>query len=103
VSQVIQRAREFGIRLALGIEPGRLWLQFTRGHLLTALAGVAIGLAVATQVARVLQSLLYGVGRNDAATFVAVAGAIIVVAALACIPSLFRLKRINPADCLRSL
>jgi len=103
VSQVIQRAREFGIRMALGIEPYRLWLHFSRTHLLTVLLGVGVGLAVSTQMVPVLQALLFGVQAKDVPTFALVAGAIMIVAALACIPSLFRLKRINPADCLRSL
>jgi predicted permease len=103
VAQVLQSSREFGIRMALGAEPRQLWLYFTRGHLLAALIGVAFGLVGATQVVRVLGSLLYGVDPHSAPTYAGVAVAIMVVAALACIPSLFRLKRINPADCLRSL
>ena len=103
VAQVLQSSREFGIRMALGAESGRLWRDFTRGHLLAALIGVAIGLVGATQVMRVLGSLLYGVDPRNAVTYAGVALTILVVAALACIPSLFRLKRINPADCLRSL
>ena len=103
VAQVLQSSREFGIRMALGAEPGRLWRYFARGHLVTALIGVAIGLVAASQVVRVLGALLYGVDPHGAATYLGVALAILLVAALACIPSLFRLKRINPADCLRSL
>jgi len=103
VAQVLQSSREFGIRMALGAESGRLWRDFTWGHLLAALVGVAIGLAGATQVARMLGSLLYGVDPHGPATYAAVALIILLVAVLACIPSLFRLKRINPADCLRSL
>ena len=103
VAQVLQSSREFGIRMALGAEPSQLWRHFTRGHLLTALIGVVLGLAGASQVARVLGSLLYGVDPHGAVTYAGVALTIWLVAALACIPSLFRLKRINPADCLRSL
>ncbi len=103
VAQVLQSSREFGIRMALGAEPGRLWVGFTRGHLLTALVGVALGLAGASQVVRVLGSLLYGVDPYSVATYAGVAAAILVVAVLACVPSLWRLRRINPADCLRSL
>lgn len=103
VAQVLQSSRDFGIRLALGAEPRRLWRDFTRGHLITALVGVALGLVGASQLVRVLQSLLYGVDPHSPATYAGVAGAILVVAVLACVPSLFRLRRINPADCLRSL
>lgn len=103
VAQVMQSAREFGIRLALGAEPWRLWLTFSRGHLITALVGVVIGVIGATQLVRVLEALLYGVNARDPFTYAAVALAILAVAVLACVPSLRRLKRINPSDCLRSL
>lgn len=103
VTQVMQSARDFGIRLALGGEPWRLWRRFARGHFVTALIGVIIGLAGATQVARVVGSLLFGVSSYGAETYATVAAAILAVAVLACVPSLFRLRRINPADCLRSL
>lgn len=103
VTQVLQSSRDFGIRMALGAEPGRLWRYFTRSHLVTALTGVALGLVGASQLVRVLQSLLYGVNPYHPATYAGVASAIVLVAVLACVPSLFRLRRINPADCLRSL
>jgi putative ABC transport system permease protein len=103
VAQVLQSSREFGIRMALGAEPRQLWQHFTRGHLAAALIGVAFGLVGATQVVRVLGSLLYGVNPHSVATYAGVALAILGVATLACVPSLFRLKKINPAECLRSL
>ena len=103
VAQVLQSSRDFGIRMALGAIPRQLWLHFTRGHLLAALIGVVFGLMGASQVVRVLGSLLYGVDPHSITAYSGVALAILVVAALACIPSLFRLRRINPADCLRSL
>ena len=103
VSQVLQRNREFGIRLALGIEPVRLWLRFIRGHLGLAAAGVLIGLVAAYAAMHTLKTLLYGVAERDPVTFASVAVLILFVSALANIPSFFRLRRINPAECLRSL
>ncbi|MCC6414776.1 MAG: FtsX-like permease family protein, partial [Opitutaceae bacterium] len=103
VTQVLQSSREFGIRMALGAEPRALWQTFAKGHLLTALIGVIIGIIGATQLVRVLEALLYGVNARDPFTYAGVALAILAVAALACLPSLRRLNRINPADCLRSL
>ena len=103
VAQILQRNREFGIRLALGIEPRRLWLRFVRGHLLTATVGVAVGLLAAAGAMRTLKTMLYGVQERDPLTFTVVALIILTVSFLACIPSLFRLQRIKPADCLRSL
>jgi putative ABC transport system permease protein len=103
VSQILQRNREFGIRMALGIAPQRLWVRFARHHLLVAAVGIGLGLAAAAAVSTILRSLLFGVQPHDVMTFTAVAAMILIVSALACIPSLFRLRRINPADCLRSL
>jgi predicted permease len=103
VSQILQSTREFGIRLALGGEPGALWRRFIAGHLRYALAGVVLGLVAAGQIARLLQALLFGVDCNNPATFAGVAVVIMAIAVVACVPSLFRLKRINPAECLRSL
>ncbi len=103
VTQVLQSSREFGIRMALGTEPQRLWVHFTCGHLLTTLIGVLIGLFGASQVARVFSPLLFGVDPYSVSTYAMVAFTILLVATLACIPSFFRLRRINPAKCLRSL
>ncbi len=103
IAQILQRQREFGIRLALGIDPFRLWVRYARGHILTTAIGVAIGLVGAAMVMHTLNSMLFGVKALDLATFAIVAGAIILISALASIPSLYRLRRIKPADCLRSL
>lgn len=103
VSQIAQRHREFGIRLALGIEARRLWLHFARAHVLTAGIGLAAGLLGAASAARWLGSLLFGVETNDPSTFAGVGALVFAVAVLACVPSFFRLRRVNPADCLRSL
>lgn len=99
VAQVVQRSREFGIRLALGIEPRALWQRFTRG----AGVGVVGGIIATFGVVRVVQTLLFGVSAHDPLIFLGVAILILVVSFLSCIPSFFRLRRINPADCLRSL
>jgi ABC-type antimicrobial peptide transport system permease subunit len=78
-------------------------MHFARGHVLTALVGLALGLIGAAALAQVLTALLFGVEAHDVATFVTVGAIIVVISAIACIPSLFRLQRVNPADCLRSL
>jgi predicted permease len=103
VSQIMQRNREFGIRLALGIEPSRLWLRFVRSHLAVVGGGIFLGLVAMMAVVPILEAILFGVKGRDPFTFGCVTLLILVVAALACIPSRFRLLRINPAQCLRSL
>ena len=103
VSQIWQLKREFGIRMALGIDPARLWSHFVCGHLLGVTAAVAMGLVAATGVVHVLRALLFGVNERDPITYIIAATVILFVSALACIPSYFQLRRVNPADCLRSL
>lgn len=103
VAQVLQSSRDFGIRLALGGEPGKLWAHFARGLLVHAAIGVALGAIATLGLVRVLASLLHGVSRYHVPTYLLAAVVILVVAFFACVPSLFRLKKINPADCLRSL
>lgn len=103
VTQVLQSSREFGIRMALGAEPTKLWWCFSRAHLLNTLIGVGLGIIGATQLMRVMESLLYGVDPYGVSTYVVVAILILGVAAFSCLPSLARLKRISPSDCLRSL
>ncbi|MDB6128210.1 MAG: permease, partial [Verrucomicrobia bacterium] len=103
VSQVLQRSREFGIRMALGIEPERLWARFARGYLLTTACGIALGVVAAVPAVRVLTTLMYGLNPYHPPTFALVAAGILAISALACLPSRFRLQKIHPADCLRSM
>jgi putative ABC transport system permease protein len=70
---VAQRTREFGVRMALGAEPGRLLrLVLGQGLRLTAFGG-AVGFAAALAAAPLLRSLLYGVSPSDPLTYALVA------------------------------
>ncbi|MDB6169756.1 MAG: permease [Verrucomicrobia bacterium] len=103
VAQILQRNREFGIRMALGIEPDRLWRHFVRGHLVVTLIGIGVGLALALVTTQALKRMLYRVDEHDPLVFASIAVVILVVSLAACIPSRFRLQRIKPSDCLRSV
>ena len=65
-------------------------------------AGIAIGLAGAFGVARLLGSLLVGVNAFDPFTVVAVVGALVCVAALACALPARRATAVSPTDALRN-
>jgi putative ABC transport system permease protein len=63
--------------------------------------GTAIGVAVAIVLARLMSSLLVGVGPTDAFTFVAVSIGALAVALLACYVPARRATRVDPLVALR--
>jgi putative ABC transport system permease protein len=98
---VAQRTRHIGIRMALGATPAQvmrdvLWY----GMRLTSL-GLALGLAGAVAVTRVLSSLLYGVKPTDPLTFLIISLSLAAVALLACYVPARRATRIDPMAALR--
>lgn len=96
-----QRTREFGVRLALGAARRDIVrLVVGEGMMLTAL-GVAIGVLVSLPLARLLQSLLFGVTTTDPLTFVTVAVVLILASALACCLPAHRALGADPAGALR--
>ena len=98
---VVQRRREFGIRLALGARASQVTGVVVREAL--ALAGIAlvVGLAAALGSTRVLAGLLYEVSPRDPITFAAVAVLVAVVAMAAAWVPARRATRIDPAMTIR--
>jgi predicted permease len=95
------RTAEIGLRLALGAMPRDiLALIFRRGMLLVA-AGIAIGAGAAVALARLMQSLLFGVAPTDPASYALAAGVVILVALLACYIPARRATRVDPMVALR--
>jgi len=97
-----QRTREIGIRIALGAQRGDVSRLFVRHGLVLAAAGVAIGLAAAVGVTRLMGALLFGVSPVDLPTFVTVAVALGAVASLATYLPARRAARVDPIVALRS-
>ena len=98
---VAQRAREIGLRMALGADKRdvlRLILA-QAGPLL--LSGLLVGLGVSLGITRLLASRLWGVSATDPATFVGVSLLLALVAALACFIPARRAPRVDPAIALR--
>jgi predicted permease len=98
---VQQHAKDISIRLALGGRPlSVLRLIVGRGMRLVSL-GVLAGAAIAAVFARLMGSLLFGVGPADPFTFTAVTAAMLTTAALACWVPAARAIAMEPASVLR--
>jgi hypothetical protein len=98
---VSQRAREIGIRSALGAAPRQLERMFLRHGLTLSAVGAGVGLVAAMVLARLMSSLLFGVGPTDLATYVVALGVTLGAAALASYLPARRAAAIDPIETLR--
>jgi putative ABC transport system permease protein len=99
---VSQRQREMGIRLALGAEPAALRALMLRHGLQQTAIGLAVGLAGALALTRLMTTLLYGVTPTDPMTFGAVVGLLATVAVLACYIPARRATKVDPVAIMRT-
>lgn len=99
---VAQRTHEIGVRVALGATGENVVRLVVQQGLLLAAMGVALGLAGALAVTRLMQSLLYGVTTTDPVTFLAVPVLLTVAAMLACFLPACRAARVDPVIALRA-
>jgi putative ABC transport system permease protein len=98
---VAQRTREIGIRVALGAsERSLIRLVLDRGVVLT-LIGLAIGLAGAFALTRLMASMLFGIGARDPMTMASVGIVLASVAMLASYVPARRAMKVDPIVALR--
>jgi putative ABC transport system permease protein len=99
---VQQRAREFGVRMALGATAGNVITIVLGSASRLVLTGAAIGLALAIVFARTISTFLFGVPPLDPLTFAAVAVLLGVTASIAVAVPALRALRIDPVEAFRA-
>jgi putative ABC transport system permease protein len=98
---VSQRTHEFGVRIALGAARRDVLSLVVRHALTLAGIGLAIGLVGAYGLGRLLAATMFGVVSMDVSTFLAVAGTLAAIAALAGYVPALRATRVDPVIALR--
>ena len=99
---VNQGTRELGIRIALGASQRNILALVLRQGMSLALTGVAIGVAGALALTRLMQTLLFGVKATDALTFAAIPLVLLSIALLTSLIPARRAARIDPMVSLRN-
>jgi putative ABC transport system permease protein len=95
------RTKEFGIRLALGAQPGALRRAVMRQGLLLTGVGVLVGVAGALALTRTIKSLLFEVSATDPLVFTVIPVLLVMVSLLACYTPARRATKVNPLEALR--
>lgn len=102
LSYLVSRGtREIGIRMALGATQGDVLGLIVRQGMTLAISGLAIGLAGAFLLTRLIRSLLFGVQATDPFTFVGISVLLAFIALLASYIPAQRAARIDPMVSLR--
>jgi putative ABC transport system permease protein len=99
---VAQRRHELGIRVALGAGRGNILSLVIRRGLTLTLAGVAIGLAAALFLTRLMASMLFEIGDRDPTTFIIAPLIFLAVALLASYLPAQRATKVDPMEALRA-
>jgi ABC-type antimicrobial peptide transport system permease subunit len=98
---VSQRAKEIGIRMALGADRRSVLAMVVGGGLRMALTGIAGGGVLALLLARLAGGLLFGVSGHDPLTYAALAVVLTALSAAAAYAPARRASTVNPMETLR--
>jgi putative ABC transport system permease protein len=99
---VARRRREFGIRVALGIEPARLTRLVLADAARLAALGLVFGVAGAWALSRALASLTYGVSPADPLSWAVVIGSLAAAVLVAAWRPSRHAARVSPSELLRA-
>ena len=98
---VAQRTQEFGIRMALGADAGRVLREVVGQAAKVTAIGVAIGVGAALFLSRALTTLLFQVGATDPTTYAAIAAVLLGATVVASWIPARRATRVTPLSALR--
>lgn len=98
---VAQRTHEIGVRMALGAQRFDVQKMVMNEGIKLAVAGLAIGLACALGLTRLLGSLLFEISSADPITYVEIAILLVSVSLLASFLPAWRATRVDPMTALR--
>jgi predicted permease len=99
--EVSRRTTEIGVRLALGAQRIDVVRLFVGRSMILVTSGVVLGLGGAAALARLVESLLFGVRSSDSVTFVASAAMLLATGAAAAYWPAHRAAKLNPIAALR--
>jgi predicted permease len=102
VHAVRQQTREIGVRMALGADRRAIVSMVLARGLSIAGIGMAVGLALSFAATRTLETLLFGVGRNDPIALGAACIGLLVVASTAAYLPARRASRTNPVEAINA-
>jgi ABC-type antimicrobial peptide transport system permease subunit len=99
---VSRRAREVGIRIALGARTSHVLRLVFRQGIIQLGIGLTLGLALAAGVSRLVAGVLFEVQPRDPVTFAAVVGVLTLAGLLACYIPARRAARVDPLSAMRA-
>ena len=91
---VSQRAREIGIRVALGASRGKIVRLIMGREIRSIVIGLVAGIAMSAEATRLLSTMLFGLSPTDFMTFAQVAGVVGAVSMLTCVVPTVRAERL---------
>ena len=97
-----QRTNEFGVRLALGAQPGTMLVLVLRHAAVLIAIGLGAGIAASLVILPALRSFVWGISETDLVTFTAAVVGLGSVALLACYVPARRAMRVDPVIALRA-
>jgi putative ABC transport system permease protein len=98
---VSEQTPEIGIRMALGAARSSVLAMVFRRGMITAIAGLIVGMVMAAGFAHLIASMVYGVSERDPTTFIGIPIALLASAALAIYIPARRAMKIDPIVALR--